>query len=690
MQYLCIVFALLLIAFSVLIYKNSRQLKKLKEDNDFLRFKTAFISSELTMMSISDVSGNIVFVNDAFCNTLGYTREEATKLKINDFHTPELGKIIIEKYHTEAMAGRTWQSETLIFTKHRGLLSINQQIFPIFDEVGKIDAIATIFYDITEQKKVEAELSSAIAKAEEASMAKSEFLSRMSHEIRTPMNAIIGMTKIGQSSEDLTKVKYCLGKINTASEHLLGLINDILDMSKIEANKLILVNEPFNFEKMIENTCSVIAVKAEEKNINMFINIDSSIPVEINSDELRLSQVITNLLSNAVKFTPENGTIHLNARMESISEAGEGILYAEVVDTGIGMTVPQQKKLFVSFEQAEGSISRKYGGTGLGLAITKKIIELMGGNVGLKSEVNVGSCFYFTVKVKDAGGESRARVYDKSVYKNLRVLVVDDSPEILDYFDRVMADFGISCEFADNGEDAIRLAEAAKGSDIPYHIIFADYLMEGLNGIETTKEIKKIMGESINVIMISISSWNEIEEDAKKAGIVKFIQKPLFRSSIFDAINELVINKASLTRGDIHDKKYNSETFTKCNLLLVEDIEINREIAVALMGDIKINIETAENGEEAVKMFKANPEKYDIILMDMQMPVMDGLEATRQIKALKSPESERVPIVAMTANAFSEDIGKCLEAGMSDHIAKPIDVDEMLGKISKYLSGKQD
>ena len=689
MQYLLIIFVILTLIVSLLNYKRFKQLKKLTEENEKLKFERSLIDSELAMMGAFTVEGKLIFVNDAFLNTLGYEKEEALKLSVKDFHSEEDGRRISAEYCPKAFLGKTWCGENMIFTKHRGLLPINQQIFPIRNEEGEIVAAGTIFYDITEQKKVEEALSQAILRAEEASMAKSEFLSRMSHEIRTPMNAIIGMTKIGQVAENAEKTKYCLDKINTASQHLLSLINDILDMSKIEANKLVIVLEPFNFERMIENICSVISVKAEEKDIDMFVNIDSNVPVEIISDELRLSQIITNLLSNAIKFTPEKGIIHLNIKMKTDFENGEGFLYAEVIDNGIGMTLEQQRKLFVSFEQAEGSITRKYGGTGLGLAITKKIIELMDGVVGLKSEIDIGSTFYFTVKVKDAGSESRVKVVDKSVYRSLRVLVIDDSPEILDYFDRIMADFGISCELVDNGEGAIELTKTAKDAGVPYHIIFVDYLMEGLNGIETAREIRRLAGDTVNVIMISISNWSEIETEAREVGIARFIQKPLFRSSIFDAINELVINKDTLAR-DLNYPKYKGETFAKCNLLLVEDIEINREIAIALMEDLKINIDTAENGQEAVDMFRKNQGKYDIILMDMQMPVMDGLEATKQIKAIGSSESENVKIVAMTANAFSEDISKCLEVGMVDHIAKPIDIDEMFAKISKYLIGKQD
>lgn len=530
----------------------------------------------------------------------------------------------------------------------------------------------------------------AAREARYASQSKSDFLSRMSHEIRTPMNAIIGMTKIGQNTKDVEKMQYCLGKISEASRHLLGLINDILDMSKIEANKLELVEEAFDFEKMLENICNVITVRAEEKKLNLFIEVDEKVSTEVLGDELRLSQVITNLLSNAIKFTPDQGNIYLKVQLREHLAEGQSLIYVEVRDTGIGITQEQQKRLFMSFEQAEGSISRRFGGTGLGLAISKRIVELMGGSIGVTSEIDHGSSFYFTVILKHTNELEQRRTYDRSIYRDLRVLVVDDSQEVLEYFRRAMADFEITCDVANNGADAIELVRTAIDAKVPFDIIFVDYLMEGMNGIETTRGIKRVLGESINVIMISISDWDEISDQAKAVGIARFIQKPLFHSSIFNAINELVINKNMLQESPGLPEDLVTFTFSRCRILLVEDIEINREIAMSLLEPTRAQIECATDGQEAVDMFLENPEAYDLILMDVQMPVMDGLEATRRIRAMDDHWAKGVPIVAMTANAFKEDVEACKNAGMVDHVGKPIDVEDLIGKIVKYLRVKAD
>ncbi len=548
--------------------------------------------------------------------------------------------------------------------------------------------VAGYFRDLREHKAMMAEVEKARADAENSAAAKSVFLANMSHEIRTPMNAIIGMTKIGQTSNDPGKMLYCLDKISDASRHLLALINDILDISKIEANKLELRAEPFNLEKMLKTVTDVVSVKAEEKKINLFVNIDTAMPHDVIGDELRLSQVITNLLSNSVKFTPDHGNVTLKIRcLEKSSDTCT--LQCEVIDDGIGILPEQMAKIFESFEQAEIDITNKFGGTGLGLSISKKIVELMGGSIGVTSELGKGSNFCFTARIALDHQPAKRSVFDKSVYDAIRVLVVDDDQAVLDYFQRMMDQFGIHCDVAHSGEEALDSVRSAVNQHNPYQIVFVDYLMEEMDGLETTRRIRLLAGESVHVIMISISDWNTIEKEAREAGIMRFIQKPLFQSSVLNAIHELVIDKKALDPPQTVNERF-TKTFRQRHLLLVEDIEINREIVVTLLDETKINIDCAENGQIALDMFSENQDKYDMIFMDVQMPLMDGITATRKIRALGTQRAASVPIVAMTANAFREDAEACINAGMNGHISKPVDVSELVGTLERFLKGKED
>jgi len=523
--------------------------------------------------------------------------------------------------------------------------------------------------------------SEALEQAVQASKAKGDFLANMSHEMRTPMNAIIGMTSIGKSARDIEKKDYAFEKIENASNHLLGVINDILDMSKIEANKFELSPVSFDFEKMLQKVVNVINFRIDERRQIFTVHIDEQIPRFLVGDDQRLAQVITNLLSNAVKFTPENGNIRLNTELDG-EENGIDTIRISVSDTGIGISKEQQAILFTSFQQAESGTSRKFGGTGLGLAISKRIVELMGGRIWVESDVGKGSVFAFTIKAERASGLPQTSMLAPGVnIKNIHILAIDDSPEILELFGSIMEGFGINCDTAPGGEEAIALMEK-KG---PYDVYFVDWKMPGMDGIELTKRIKqRYSGESV-VIMISVAEWSTIEKEAKEAGVDKFLAKPLFPSSIAGIINEcLGFNSAENVKEETDQQVI--ENFEGYTMLLAEDVDINREIVITLLEPTALIIECAENGKIAVEKFAAAPDKYDMIFMDIQIPEMDGFEATKRIRAIESETSRKsVPIVAMTANVFREDVERCLAAGMNDHLGKPLDIKEVMEKLKSYL-----
>ena len=543
---------------------------------------------------------------------------------------------------------------------------------PLYDNENRIIGVVGSTDDVTETIRMNQEL-------EAASRAKSIFLANMSHEIRTPMNAIIGMSSIGIGASDMDRMIYCFKKIEEASKHLLGIINDILDMSKIEAGKFELSPTEFNFERMLHQVVNVINFRADEKQQKFSIHIDDDIPEYLFADNQRIAQIITNLLSNAVKFTPNEGLIGLAARFIG-EENGVCAIQIEVTDTGIGISPDQHERLFQSFQQADGDTARRFGGTGLGLAISKNIVEMMGGRIWIKSEPGAGSTFSFTVKAK-RGAKKRLTYLDSSVnWKNLRILVVDDAPDILSFFDETLQKFGLTCHTAESGRDALRLVDEAGH----YNIYFIDWKMPEMDGIELARKLKTDASAGVRsvVIMISAAELSEVESEAKAAGVDKFLSKPLFPSDIVDIINEcLGLNRQMMeeTQADING------IFADRCILLAEDVEINREIVVALLEPTEINIECAENGMEAFNMFKAAPERYDMVFMDVQMPEMDGYDATRSIRALDIPKAGTIPIIAMTANVFREDVEKCLGAGMNGHVGKPLNLDDVLAQIQRHL-----
>ena len=518
-----------------------------------------------------------------------------------------------------------------------------------------------------------------LERAEAATKAKSNFLANMSHEIRTPLSAIIGMSKIGKSAKGMERMVYCFGKIEEASNHLLGIINDILDISKIDSGKFDLSREEFDFEKTLQKVVHVVGLRADEKNQKLSISIDNRIPNALFGDDQRLTQVIANLLTNAVKFTPEGGSIGMNTQLLGI-ENNVCTIQIDVSDTGIGISPQQQKKLFTSFSQAENNTTRKFGGTGLGLAISKSIIEMMGGKIWVQSELGKGAVFSFTFKI-DLVETSSDFIPD---WSKVHALVVDNDPVIQDLFIEIMHTYGATCDIAACFDEAMRLKEQ---NDV-YDICFIDCKIPEIKGLELVHSLKEKNKDKLYVALVTGTENDDFEKEATQVGISEMLYKPIFPSNIVDAVNTYLgihrVEDEGLQENPPH-------RFEGCRVLLAEDIDINREIIMALLKPTMLKIDFAENGVEAVRMFKDAPDSYDLIFMDIHMPVVDGYEATRYIRSIGTPKAENIPIIAMTANVFKEDIDKCFEAGMNGHVGKPLDYNDVIDVLNDFLpNGKRN
>ena len=538
--------------------------------------------------------------------------------------------------------------------------------------------------DTTKEKIQEEQLKIALAAAEMANKAKSEFLSQMSHDIRTPMNAILGMTNIAAANiNNPARVQDCLEKIALSGRHLISLINEVLDMSRIESGKMVFSEGEFNLCDLVDDMLQMIKPQLAEKKHELSVNVHDIKHEDVIGDSFKIQEVFINFMTNAIKYTPEGGHIQFQITEKESDILNVSCFEFVFKDNGIGMSKEFTDIIFEPFTRAADSRVSKIQGTGLGMAISKNIVQMMGGTVEVESEPGKGSTFMVRMYLKLQ--DKKLAYYEK--LKGLRVLIADDEEDVCVNTCDILNSLGMCSEWVLDGDNAVEKVKQAKQEGREFWAIILDWKMPNKNGIETAREIRRIVGEEVSIIILTAYDWTEVEVEARKAGVNAFISKPLFRSKIVYMFMEFL--------GESPDNKPQEELektldFTGKRLLLVEDNDLNREIVKELLLETGIEVDTAENGMEALKKVEESPEYYyDIVFMDIQMPKMDGYKATMAIHALQRRDIKELPILAMTANAFSEDVMMSKQAGMNGHMAKPLDIAVMCKNLEKWLGNKE-
>lgn len=506
-------------------------------------------------------------------------------------------------------------------------------------------------------------------------------LSSISHDIRTPMNAIIGMTTIASTRlDDKERVKDCLNKIATSSRHLLGLINDVLDMSKIENGKFTINKEPVCLSDFMHDFISIIQPQVKAKHLELDLSILGIEDEIVITDSLRLHQIMQNIMSNAIKFTRENGKISLRMEQAPYDREGYSLYVFRFSDNGIGMSEEFQKVIFQPFERAATSTVSKTEGTGLGMSITKSIVDLMGGSISVTSRLNEGTAFTVSLPMQK---EQQKECIATDLLKDLRCLIVDDDRDVCENTVLLLKEIGMHSEWVLNGADAVVYVESAHKRHLDYNAVILDWQMPDMDGIETARRIRNKVGDTLPIIILSAYDWTEIEDEAREVGITAFLAKPLFKSRLYETMRNTLMPTPDTQMEQngliAHDK-------ASGRILLVEDNTLNAEIAQTLLTDYGLHVDVASDGNEALEFFRADTNKYDIIFMDVQMPVMDGYHATAAIRDLESKNSKHshTVIIGMSANAFKEDVDKALACGMDDYITKPIDIKKLQNLLRKF------
>lgn len=550
----------------------------------------------------------------------------------------------------------------------------------IFIDITDVTQLREMQRKLTEQTEA---LKDALAVAEHANQAKTDFLSRMSHEIRTPMNAILGMTTIAAAYiDDQRRVEDCLEKIGYSSKHLMALINDVLDMSKISEGKVRIAHEVFDLETVVESISSIIYPQAAARGLTFQVPlIDLSNTVMI-GDSLRLNQILLNLLSNALKFTPAGGTVRLEIRQLQRKEDRIRLRFS-VLDTGIGMSDAFLERLFVPFEQEDNRVAQNSGGTGLGMPITKNLVTLMGGTITVKSEVGKGTVFTIELDFDTPLDKDRVIPQKTHELESLKVLITDDDRDSCIHASLLLKKMGILSDWVLTGQECVDRIRQSHQNGTDYDVCLVDLKMPDMDGVEVARKVREEVGPETTIIIITAYDWTNIETNARKAGVDMFLTKPVFASTLYNAL--LSVTGIDRVVRAPAEKKIRPELAGR-HVLLAEDNELNREIAVELLQMAGVTVDWAANGRIALDKFLSGGDSYDLILMDVQMPVMDGYQATAAIRKSAHGRAQTIPIIAMTADAFHEDIVKAEAAGMNGHLSKPIDPDLLYEKVAEYIS----
>lgn len=667
------------------VYEDITVQKKARDGFDLINRELAFQKNALdehAIVSIADVKGNITYANDKFVDISGYTPEELIGKNHRVVKSTEHSPAFYKDLWKTIARGKVWHGEVKNRKKDGAFYWVQATIVPFLNEKGKPFKYISIRTDITAMKALEKSLIVAKEQAEAVARAKSDFLANMSHEIRTPMNAIIGLSYLCLQTQLTTRQKDYIRKVYNSATSLLRIINDILDFSKIEAGHLDIEHIDFTLEEVLGTMASMISTKAHEKNLEFLLETAVDIPHSLVGDPLRLGQILINLTNNAIKFT-EHGEV---AVVSELLKKGNDFAHLQftIRDTGIGINPEQQAGLFQAFTQADTSTTRKYGGTGLGLTISKKLIEMMEGTIRIESELGKGSRFIFNVQLGISNQSVEKMLIPTFDLRGLKTLAVDDNKSARDVISNYLASFTFKVTTARNGNEAIIAVQEADIAGEPFDLVILDYMMPEMDGITVASKIRHALGLNHNPVLIIATAYGEesiVKRATAEAQVDGFLVKPLNQSLLFESIME-AFGRVTNKNGNIpsHVRDFTA-VLSGAIILVVEDNEINQQITQELLEKVNITVLLAANGQEAVDIVAR--EFLDGVLMDVQMPIMDGITATRKIR--KDARFASLPILAMTANAMSGDRELCMEAGMQDHIAKPINPSEMYATLARWV-----